>query len=117
MEHGQRNIKRKRKTKQPYSFNTEIWLSDFLWPFVANYPYEAMMLAVSDFFAEQGVTIENRTIGVPVPDVLIESFGEECRKLGLVDGEGKFNDRRKLVTFFCTKAQKALRVKKAKSPT
>jgi hypothetical protein len=107
MERGERTIKRKKKTKQPYSFNTEVWLSDFFWPFVANHSYEAIMMAVSDFLEEQGVTIENRTIGVPVPNELIESFGEECRKLGLVDAEGKFNDRRKLVTFFCTKPAKA----------
>ena len=112
MGRGQRSIKRKRKTKQLYSSNTEVWLSDFFWPFVANSSYEAMMMAVSDFFAEQGVTVENRTIGIPVPNDLIESFGEECRKLGLVNTDGKFNDRRKLVTFFCTKPAK---VKKPKA--
>jgi hypothetical protein len=106
MERGQRTIKKNSKTKQPHSFNTEVWLSDFFWPFLANHSYEAIMLAVSDFLAEQGLTTENRTAGIPVPNELIESFGKECRKNGLVDADGKFNDRRKLVTFFCTKSVK-----------
>ena len=102
MERGKRQIRRHRRTKQPHSPNTEVWLSDFFWPFVANESYEGIMLAVSDFFAEQGLTMENRTIGVPMPQGLIDSFGEECRKAGLVDEEGNFHDRRKLVRFFCT---------------
>ena len=64
--------------------------------------YEDIMLAVSDFFAEKGLKTENRTISVPTPQCLIDSFGEECRKAGLVDEEGNFHDRRKLVSFFCT---------------
>ena len=27
------------KTKTPHSVNTEVWLSDFFWPFFANYTY------------------------------------------------------------------------------
>jgi hypothetical protein len=115
MERGLRSKRRNNKTKAEYSVNTEVWLSDFFWPFVANHSYEAIMLAVSDFFAGQGVEIENRTIGIPAPPELVESFGEECRKHGLVDKSGHFHDRHKLVTFFCIKsvAPKRMANKKA----
>lgn len=103
MDRGQRTIKKAAKTRIPYSSNTEAWLADFLWPFVSNHNYEEIMLAVYDVFAEQGLNKENRTVGIAPPPELLESFGEECRKHGLVDAQGRFHDPRKLVRFFCGK--------------
>ncbi len=48
MDRGQRHIKIEQKTGQTYSNNTEVWLSDFLWPFFANYSYEEIMRLVLD---------------------------------------------------------------------
>jgi hypothetical protein len=116
MDRGARAIKRHGKTKQPHSFNTEVWLSDFFWPFFSNYTYEEIMLAVCELISEQGLQKENRTIGIAPPVELVESFGEQCKQHGLVDGDGKFNDSKKLVTFFCREltAKKPLRVSKSK---
>jgi len=102
MDRGQRTIKRNGKTKQPHSINTEVWLSDFFWPFFSNYTYEEIMLAVYELISEQGLQKENRTIGIAPPTELVESFGEQCKQFGLVDDSGNFNDPKKLVNFFCT---------------
>lgn len=104
MERGTRSKRKNSKTKMEYSINTELWLSDYFWPFLSNLSYEEIMLAVSDFLAEQGIEIENRTIGIPAPKELIESFGDHCRQHGLIDDSGKFHDRQELVKFFCTKS-------------
>ena len=61
-----------------YSINTEIWLSDFFWPFFANHTYEEIMNAVLDALVEEGRRVESVTIGVKVPNDLIESFGDSC---------------------------------------
>lgn len=79
IEKGQRSIKARGKTKLPYSVNTEVWLSDFFWPFFANYTYSEIAKAVLD------VLMEGKNAGEPppavvVPDELIESFGRECRR-------------------------------------
>lgn len=113
IDRGQRLVKRNGKTKQPHSNNTEVWLSDFFWPFFSNYSYEEIMLAVCELITEQGLKKENRTMGIAPPVELVESFGQQCRQYGLVDDEGKFNDAKKLVNFFCTKLVAA---KSAKTP-
>lgn len=46
MEKGQRNINCEQKTGSPYSVNTEVWQSDFFWPFFANYTYEEIIKVV-----------------------------------------------------------------------
>lgn len=101
MERGLRIIRGSSKTKKPYSINTEVWLSDFFWPFVSNYSYEEMMLAVCDVLIAQGEKAENRIIGVPPPKELVESFGYFCKEYGLLDGKGLFDNPKKLVSFFC----------------
>jgi|ERR1017187_4490197 hypothetical protein len=107
MERGQRQVRKpKKKGTAPYSVNTEIWLSDFFWPFFSNLGYEEIMLAVYEFFAKQGLNAENRTIGVPPPAELVESFGACCREYGLVDASGRFNDAKRLVSFFCKPLEK-----------
>jgi hypothetical protein len=49
---GQRQIRRISKTKAPYSVNTEVWLSDFFWPFFANYTYAEIAKAVFEVLME-----------------------------------------------------------------
>jgi len=114
IDRGQRLVKINNKTKQPHSINTEVWLSDFFWPFFSNYTYEEIMLAVYELISEQGITKENRTIGIAPPAELVESFGKQCKHYGLIDETGNFNDARKLVNFFCSKlvAEKAIKIPK-----
>ena len=116
IDRGQRSIKRNGKTKQPHSTNTEVWLSDFFWPFFSNYTYEEIMLAVWEFITEQGLKKENRTIGIAPPSELVESFGNQCRQYELIDDDGKFNDAKKLVKFFCTQLVSPKPSKSIKSP-
>ncbi len=49
---GKRQIRRIGKTKAPYSVNTEVWLSDFFWPFFANYTYVEIAKAVFEVLME-----------------------------------------------------------------
>ena len=42
------------KTKAPHSVNTEVWLSDFFWPFFANYTYAEIAKAVFEVLMETG---------------------------------------------------------------
>lgn len=100
MDRGQRYIKIEQKTGQSYSTNTEVWLSDFLWPFFANYSYEEIMNLVLDVLLGMQESEELST-QVQVPDEVIEFFGAECRKAGLVNKEGYFDDPYKLIQFFC----------------
>lgn len=99
MEHGTRNIKNEQKTKRPYSVNTEVWLSDYFWPFFTNYSYlEVISEVVSTLQAigKQRLTTEANTI----PDQLVESFGQVCKDYKLVDDDGKFTDAQQLAELF-----------------
>ncbi len=100
MDRGQRFIKVEQRTEQPYSTNTEIWLSDFLWPFFANYSYEEIMTLVLDVLLAMQES-EALVTQIQVPQAVLEFFGAECRKAGLLDAEGYFNDPYKLIAFFC----------------
>ena len=104
MERGQRLIKGNKKNKSPYSVNTEVWLSDFFWPFFSNYSYVEIVRSVLEILIEeekQKQPISQVAREAVIPEELIESFGEHCRREGLLDEEGKFNDPLKLVDFFC----------------
>ncbi|NLF51787.1 MAG: hypothetical protein GX577_11685 [Leptolinea sp.] len=94
-----RTIKSNSRTKQPYSVNTEVWLANFFWPFFANYSYEEIMSFVLEVLLK--TTKDKLSIKVVVPEELIESFGNCCREHGLISDDGKFNNPRKLVEFFC----------------
>jgi hypothetical protein len=117
MDRGEWIIKKEATTRIPYSSNAEVWLADFFWPFLSNQSYEEVMLAVYDVFAEQGISKENRTVGIAPPSELVEAFGAECRKHGLVDAQGIFNDGRKLVRFFCQKLPRTKRTDLTSSVT
>src|SRR5262249_52394790 len=97
---GQRQIRRMGKTKAPYSVNTEVWLSDFFWPFFANYSYAEIAKAVFEVLMETSKKGEQQLVPL-IPDELLDSFGDECRKRSLLDAEGKFNDPLKLIDVFC----------------
>ena len=105
MEKGQRRIKVIGKTKSPHSFNTEVWLSDFYWPFFANYSYEEIISAVLHTLMEAGPP-DQATTSISLPEKLLESFGQSCREYHLLDSEGRFNDAEKLVQLFCGTASK-----------
>ena len=106
MDRGQRIIKSPKKSPSPYSVNTEIWLSDFFWPFFSGYSYQEIITAVLDTLIEEAHnTSKPLVINSLVPKELIESFGDCCRKYSLLDDKGNFNDPHKLVELFCTNAK------------
>jgi len=98
MDKGERYIKTEQKSGRPHSVNTEIWLSDFLWPFFANYAYEEIMSFVLDVLLDSDLFTPTQ---LTAPTKLLYSFGEECTGAGLIDQSGTFHDPHKLVSFFC----------------
>lgn len=98
MDKGLRIIKNEQKTKTPYSHNTEVWLSDFFWPFFSNYPYEEIMKAVLTVLLEKAALVG---AALNIPKELLDSFGDCCKEYGLIDGRGVFCDSYKLVSLFC----------------
>jgi hypothetical protein len=103
IERGLRNIRYEKKSKTPYSYNTEIWMSDFFWPFFSNYSYEEIIRAVLDVLIETG---EQDEFEIEIPQEILDSFGESCREHGLLDEKGFFNDAYKLVDLFCRRSTK-----------
>ncbi|MEP7128390.1 MAG: hypothetical protein ABI729_05960 [Chitinophagales bacterium] len=102
MEKGSRIRKNEAKSKTPYSWNTEVWLSDFFWPFFSNYSYEEIIKNVLEVLISEG---NAKDLNWEIPKGLIDSFGEACRKYSLVDEIGNFNDPFRLVNLFCGKLQ------------
>lgn len=102
MDRGARYIKVEKRTGKPHSFNTEVWLSDFFWPFFANHGYEEIMQAVLAVLINE-YTPEMLSSQIEIPDELLESFGASCKKAKLVDKKGYFDDPYRLVEFFCQK--------------
>ena len=100
IEKGQRSIRRNGKSKSAYSVNTEVWLSDFFWPFFSNYSYSEIAKAVLEVLMEDAKKAEVIK-ETDVPEPLILAFGEECRKHRLLDEQGFFNDALRLVDLFC----------------
>ncbi|GAI20187.1 unnamed protein product, partial [marine sediment metagenome] len=97
MERGQRIIRRSQKTGNAYSINTELWFSDFFWPFFSNYSYEE----VAKFVLEVLLATQEQNLAVSedVPQELVESFEECCREANLLNKHDRFNDAYKLVEF------------------
>ena len=103
MERGRRRIPREQKSTNAHSVNTEIWLSDFFWPFFANYSYEEIMSSVLNvLFSSQRA--DELTTQVEIPDQLLDAFGEACFDAELTDVAGDFDNAYKLVQFFCQPA-------------
>lgn len=100
IEKGNRSIRKNAKTKNAYSVNTEIWGSDFFWPFFSNFTYAEIAKAVLEVLIEEGQKTK-LVETVYMPDELIDTFGEECQKYNLLDKNGKFDDPIKLVDLFC----------------
>lgn len=104
MERGLRNIKGNKNSGMPYSMNTEVWNSDFFWPFFTNVSYEEIVKAVLDVLVAHGdQTTQEDDDDIEIPDELIEEFGKMCNAYALIDEEGKFNDAYRLVDLFCGK--------------
>lgn len=102
IEKGLRNIRHEQSTGIAYSPNTEVWLSDFFWRFFTNYAYEEIMLAVLEVFIEL-YEKDNLAVGIFIPDRLLNTFGDACFAKGLLDNEGYFDNRHRLVQYFCGK--------------
>ena len=98
MEKGTRLIKIETKTKMPYSFNTEVWMSDFFWPFFTNYSYEEIIRIVFKTLVEEEGEVDFDWV---IPDTLVESFGQMAKEKGLLDDEGNFNNPELLISIFC----------------
>ena len=71
MDRGQRTVKKDAKRKVPYSVNTEIWYSDFFWPFFSNIEYEEIIKAVLDVLIEHG---RNTTFDTDIPADVLEGL-------------------------------------------
>jgi hypothetical protein len=100
MEHGLRNIKEERKTNSPYSTNTEIWLSDYFWPFFTNYSYLDIIKEVVHTLSEVAGSQRINSNSNPIPDHLIETFGELCTQFKLLDDNGRFGYPERLAELF-----------------
>lgn len=75
-------------------------MSDFFWPFFANYRYPEIAKAVLEVLMEDARKVKV-TSESDIPEQLLLAFGEECRKHELLDEQGLFNDRLRLVDLFC----------------
>lgn len=100
MERGERVIKERRGSKLAYSVNTEVWFSDFFWPFFSNHTYDEIAKAVLTVLVNGNYA---SSLDIEIPDDLIESFGKKCESYGLLDADGCFNDAYRLVDLFCGK--------------
>ncbi|MEP7287458.1 MAG: hypothetical protein ABI947_17000 [Chloroflexota bacterium] len=100
MDRGQRRIPR-RRSGEAYSNNTEVWLSDFFWPFFSAYRYEEIMTAVLEALMAVEEDVEVLPTQINVPDKVLDAFGAACREAELTDELGNFTDAFKLVRFFC----------------
>lgn len=111
MERGLRTIRRNQKTGNAYSINTELWFSDFFWPFFSNYSYEEIAKLVLDVL--MATQHEMSTHIDEVPQELLDSFEECCRESDLLDDVGCFKDAFKLVELFCRKTERRAKTSKS----
>jgi hypothetical protein len=102
MDRGTRYIKVEKRTGKPHSFNSEVCLSDFFWPFFANYGYEEIMQAVLGVLIDE-YSPEKLSSQIEIPEELLEVFGDYCKRAELVNDDGYFHDPFRLVNFFCQK--------------
>lgn len=116
MEGGSRRIPRRRETKEVHSSNTEVWLSDFFWPFFSAYSYKEIMMIVLNTLMTEEEPVKVLPAQVRVPDPVLDAFGFECRRTELTDENGNFSDAVKLVQFFCQKTPPKLKPPKLPKP-
>lgn len=76
-------------------------MSDYFWPFFANYTYEEIMHMMLAVLVRSKEEAEELPTEADVPHELLDSFGKECLNAKLLDELGNFNDPYKLVSFFC----------------
>lgn len=100
MDRGTRTIRRNNEGNA-HSVNTEVWLSDYFWPFFTNYSYEEIMTLVLEVLEELNETGEIAT-DVEAPTELMEAFGLACQNANLLDDKGCFADARRIVSFICS---------------
>ncbi|MET0649086.1 MAG: hypothetical protein ABW208_20950 [Pyrinomonadaceae bacterium] len=103
IDRGERYIKREKKTKRAQSDNTEVWQSDFFWPFFTNHTYEEIMQMMLEVLEEDDADTGELPAAINVPDEVLDAFGKKCIDAGLVDRLGRFDNTKKLVSFFCQK--------------
>ena len=80
-----------------YSTSSNSELLDYLQE-STGYGREEIMMMICDASADESEAIAWSCEPI---DTLIEEFGDECRKHGLLDNNGRFNDPRKLIHLFC----------------
>lgn len=114
MDRGTRTIKRQASNKRAHSENTEVWLSDYFWPFFSNLTYDEIMSSVLDVLLEKYPT-SGKSLHIDLPEDLVKAFGELCFNNNLIDEKGHFNDPRKTVNFFCSKIPVVKKVRITKS--
>jgi len=102
MQRGSRMIKIEQRSGTPHSHNTEVWLSDFFWPFFSNFSYKEIITEVLSVLLERA---KQHAQAQDIPKELIESFGACCRENGLINENGIFHDSYKLVALFCAKKE------------
>jgi hypothetical protein len=112
IERGQRTIRKNQKTGSAYSINTELWYSDFFWPFFSNYSYEDIAKMILDVLIAQEHSL---SASDEVPQELLDSFEDCCRTAGLLNDDGCFNDAHKLVELFCRKYENEHKIKKGRN--
>lgn len=103
IEKGSRTIRRNQKTGSAYSINTELWFSDFFWPFFSNYSYEEIAKMVLEVLLSLP---SSQFESDEIPQELLDSFKRCCKSANLLDNNGCFNDPFKLVELFCRKTEK-----------
>lgn len=113
MDRGTRHIKRRANDSVAHSINTEVWLSDYFWPFFANSNYEEIMTLVLKVLLSSQSTNKS-SAEIDIPEELVVSFGECCKQADLLDETGNFNDPFKLVKFFCATESKSKKNRKVK---
>lgn len=98
---NERRIIRDGKKGTPHSSNTEVWRSNFFWPFFTNYSYEEIMAAVLDVLIDISAT-SDLPIELDVPPELLNVFGDYCYDAGLINESGNFHNPHALVQFLCS---------------
>ena len=98
MQKGIRKINTNQQTRENYSVNTEMWLSDYFWSFFSNYSYKEIVMHVLKVLI---ATQQPDDLEIEIPAEVILYFGDYCKANSLVDDNGNFNNAYALINFFC----------------